>query len=284
MALVEHQYRHDASVGTQLQVELMQRHVRVLVEPVHRVAMASGSSAGPVGRPSISLNTEVLDVVRTDVERGGVDGLRVGVLDTGDLLSPGPMADFVGGVARTRAADDLDGHGTAIAGIIRHLSPQADVAAVRVVEPEDHTSYSLLCGLTYALWSGRFDVLNISLSTQLSGGCLTVLGGSMAMVLDICQSNGAPTPQIVAAAGNTTTGHAFGYPAKLPGALAVLAWNAAGEPAPYNVHVDARYRTTYATGGDEDQSMATITYSNGKSAPLFGTSFAAAVVTAALLR
>ncbi len=111
----------------------------------------------------------------------------------------------------------------AVAELIRAINPSADITALRVVNARSGTSYELLCAMTYAHWSGMFDIVNVSLSAQSSSQCMTTLGGSLTMVLEICQANGIPTPMIVAAAGNTSTRQAFGYPARLPGSTVVQA-------------------------------------------------------------
>lgn len=67
-------------------------------------------------------------------------------------------------------ADDLNGHGTAVIKLIKTIQPTADVHAVRVVDGNLSSSYELLCGLTYALWSDEFDVVNVSLAATMSSG------------------------------------------------------------------------------------------------------------------
>ncbi|WP_459982188.1 S8/S53 family peptidase [Nocardioides sp. AN3] len=205
------------------------------------------------------------------------------VLDSGDLLGGPRMYDFTGGLARDEPADDEIGHGTAVAELIRSLNPNADTTALRVVNAQNGTSYELLCAMTYALWSEMYDVLNVSLSAQNTNQCMTVLGGSLTMVLDICQNNGVVLPTVVAAAGNTNTGQAFGYPARLPGATVVQAWDFNRLPAAYNVTVPSSRIPVNATGGDSTTFFGTITDGFGNQEAMFGTSYAAAVVTALLI-
>ena len=62
-------------------------------------------------------------------------------------------------------AGDVCGHGTACAGIIRSLAPDAELHSVRVLGAANTGSGSaLLAGLRYAI-EQRFDVINMSLST-----------------------------------------------------------------------------------------------------------------------
>jgi hypothetical protein len=87
----------------------------------------------------------------------------------------------------------------------------------------------------------------------------------------------------VAAAGNSTSNQSFGYPAKLPDAIVVQAWDWTGNPANYNVVVQPTVPTVYATGGEKANSFGKITSPAGAVEEVFGTSFAAAVVTANII-
>jgi hypothetical protein len=220
----------------------------------------------------------------TGVPSGQAAGSRVAVLDSGDVGGQQPtMVDLTRGQLLPSAPpDDLNGHGTAVAALIKAIESNADVYPVRVVDALLATSYQLLCGLAYALWSQRFDVVNVSLSAHAPGGCPTVLGTSLEMILQLCQQQGTPMPLLVAAAGNTPD-QRFAYPAQLPGALVVLAWDWAGQPASYNVTVPLGVTSVFATGGDAARPFGSVTPPGQVPQDVFGTSFAAAVVTARLL-
>jgi subtilisin family serine protease len=104
-------------------------------------------------------------------------GVRVCVLDSG---IDGGHPD-VGGVAQSVAvikddegyaqvvdddAGDVFGHGTACAGIIRSLAPQAEISSARVLGPTNRGSAgAMVAGLRWAVDQG-FDVINMSLSTS----------------------------------------------------------------------------------------------------------------------
>jgi subtilisin family serine protease len=61
--------------------------------------------------------------------------------------------------------DDLVGHGTACAGIIRSIAPDCEISSMRVLGPRNTGSGSaLLAALQWAVGEG-FDVVNMSLST-----------------------------------------------------------------------------------------------------------------------
>jgi subtilisin family serine protease len=60
---------------------------------------------------------------------------------------------------------DLFGHGTAVAGIVRSLAPDAEIASVRVLGPTNRGSGEvMLAGLRWAI-EHQYDVINMSLST-----------------------------------------------------------------------------------------------------------------------
>ena len=104
-------------------------------------------------------------------------GVRVAVIDSGiDTTHPAldHCVDVAGGVTvETDGAGgvqvvpgphgDAFGHGTACAGIIHQLAPQASITSVRVLGPTlSSTSDVFLAGLTWAVEQG-FDIINLSL-------------------------------------------------------------------------------------------------------------------------
>ena len=82
------------------------------------------------------------------------DGVAVELSPDGEVLeAPGPH-------------EDLFGHGTACAGIIHHLAPQARITSVRVLNARlGGKSEVFLRGLAWAI-ERRFDVINLSLGTR----------------------------------------------------------------------------------------------------------------------
>jgi subtilisin family serine protease len=113
-------------------------------------------------------------------EGGTGAGVRVAVVDSGiDASHPAleGCVDQAGSASVERDADgtlhvvpgphtDGFGHGTACAGIIHALAPDATIASVRVLGPQlTGTSDVFLAGLTWAVEQG-FDVINLSLGSR----------------------------------------------------------------------------------------------------------------------
>ncbi|MGB9377255.1 MAG: S8 family serine peptidase [Mycobacteriales bacterium] len=106
-------------------------------------------------------------------------GVRVAVVDSGIDASHPDIGSLAGGVAVEidddapgglrlveGRHDDLFGHGTACAGIIRRLAPDAELFSVRVLgRTLKGTGAALIAGLRWAL-DHDMDVINLSLSTR----------------------------------------------------------------------------------------------------------------------
>jgi subtilisin len=103
-------------------------------------------------------------------------GVRVCVLDSGiepDHPQVGPIQEsyvvLADGddevVVRKTEAEDVCGHGTACAGIIRKIAPDCELYSVRVLGPGfAGRGDVLVAGLRWAVRQG-FDIINLSLST-----------------------------------------------------------------------------------------------------------------------
>jgi len=106
-------------------------------------------------------------------------GVRVGVVDSGieaDHPSLGGCVDEAQGLTVTLDEagqavdmpgphDDSFGHGTAVAGIIHSIAPEASVTSVKVLGPGlSGKAAAFLRGLGWAVEQG-FDVINLSLGT-----------------------------------------------------------------------------------------------------------------------
>jgi subtilisin family serine protease len=102
--------------------------------------------------------------VRVCILDSGVDPSHpsVGELESAVTISIGDGEEIV---ATDDTEGDVSGHGTACAGIVRRLAPEASISSVRVLGANFTGSGNvLLGGLRYAIEQG-FDVINMSLST-----------------------------------------------------------------------------------------------------------------------
>jgi subtilisin family serine protease len=126
---------------------------------------------------SIRLPATWPERVTRDWAIGGATGagVRVCVLDSGVELDHPKVGVVQRSVAVSRDGDelliaeddsgDLCGHGTACAGIIRHLAPECELTSVRVLGAGyTGSAVVMLGGLEWAIQQG-FHIVNMSLST-----------------------------------------------------------------------------------------------------------------------
>ncbi|MER6162038.1 S8 family serine peptidase [Streptomyces sp. NPDC001868] len=219
-------------------------------------------------------------------------GSRVAVLDTGLLHDTATMVDFVGcdkQDPQTTAADDRHGHGTAVAHAIRAVNGNAEIHPIRVLNEncEGH-SYEVLAGMIWAIFSGKYDLINGSLSSPISGACDSAFGRSIDYLLAYGRSMWEKVPVLVAAAGNEK-GVPSGYPARLHGAVVALALDKNSQHATYNSTPPPNSLTAAAYGGTKSDPLGDYTRlriknrRTGSGAKIWGTSFAAAAISGAYL-
>jgi len=102
--------------------------------------------------------------VRVCILDSGVEAThpRVGELESAVFITLGENEETI---VEEDAEGDVSGHGTACAGIVRTVAPEASISSVRVLGANFSGSGGvLLAGLKYAVEQG-FDVINMSLST-----------------------------------------------------------------------------------------------------------------------
>ncbi|MGI8806503.1 MAG: S8 family serine peptidase [Acidimicrobiales bacterium] len=260
----------------------------LLVEPGFSLHAASGSGAPTVRIDSAKLSLVVASARNVNIS-GSAAGPRVALLDTGLARAGQEMADFKDGRVQTISAEDAHGHGTAMTQVIEAVKPNARVYPVRVLSNgKKGKSYELLVGLAFALWSGQFDVISASVTTDAAGMCETSLGKSLDYLLAMARTNpNDAVPLLVAAAGNSPS-KSSGYPAVLLDAVVVVAQ----QRDPSGSYVRADYNSTpppgarvhEAYGGDPGDSLGDVTPTGSTTAqPQWGTSFAAAAVAGACI-
>lgn len=283
VAVLWHHGHAERTIAHTIQARLLATMgpTNILCEPGFRLELASSGSAN--ANPRVMLDHSRVKQARAALELGS--GRTVAILDTGNSGATEDMVDFIGGLPVIRASEDPHGHGTAVIGLVRALRPDASVAVGRVANENGRVeSKDLFIALIWALWAGRHDVVNVSLSNQLAGDCSTMLGGTLPHVLELCRRDGAGSrATLVAAAGNSTQGQRIGYPALLPDVDVAYALDWKGANADYNVDVsDFGGRVVKAFGGTATEPFGMVGDGHA-SMPIFGTSFAAAVVTASHL-
>jgi subtilisin len=128
--------------------------------------------------PGIALDNPLPDRVDRDWALGGATGkgIKVCVLDSGVELGHPAVGEVAGAmaisldengetIAEPDTEGDLCGHGTACAGVIRSIAPEAEIYSVRVLGAGFTGSGKvLLAGLRWAV-EQDYDVSNMSLST-----------------------------------------------------------------------------------------------------------------------
>ncbi len=141
-------------------------------------------------------------------------GVKVGILDTGSTLAGAKNYFLVDPPAN---AADWNGHGTAVADLIRQIAPASELLSWRVAN-DDGTSNSFLLaqGILAAVDSG-VDIINISMGSY---GNSTLLR----QAVEYAQKEGV---MIYASAGNEGYDQ-VAYPAAYPGVVGVGAVDAAG--------------------------------------------------------
>jgi subtilisin family serine protease len=132
--------------------------------------------AGAAGE--IAVDTGWPAEITRDWAFGGAtgSGVKVCILDSGVEAGHPRVGDVQSAVVVTKGEDgtpvvdedaegDVCGHGTACAGIVRSLAPEAEIHSVRVLGPGYTGSGTvMLAGLRHAI-EQRFDIVNMSLST-----------------------------------------------------------------------------------------------------------------------
>jgi len=207
--------------------------------------------------------------VKVAIVDSGVDGDHpaVGGLAGGVAIEADP--DSEGGVRHVEGPhEDLVGHGTACAGIIRSLAPDAELYSVRVLGPNLKGKGALfLAGIEWAVEHGM-DVVNMSLSSK-SDAMFAALhdvadeaffGGSIL----VCAANNVPGPT---------------YPSQFASVVSVAARET---DDPMSLAYNARPPVEFAARGVDVE----VAWSGGTSIVATGNSFATPHVAgmAALIR
>lgn len=248
------------------------------------VALCGATPAAADSTRDRQWHLATLEVARAhQISRG--DGVIVAVIDSGVQAD---HQDLVGNVLAgvdltggdTKGREDVNGHGTAMAGLIAAhghgarnadgvlgIAPAAKIFPVRYKREQVGSSAGLPEGIRRAVQGGA-KVLSMSLTTGTSAD----LGQAIQEAL-------AADVVVVAGVGNRPAGAFIGFPAAYPGVVAVGATGRDGRLAPVTITGEAMVLT--APGVDMASTSRTGAYQYAT-----GTSDATAIVAgaAALVR
>jgi hypothetical protein len=187
-------------------------------------------------------------------------GVKVAVLDTGSTL-PGADNRFL--VPPPENPADWNGHGTAVADLIRQIAPAAELLSWRVADDDGRSNSFLLAQGILAAMDAGADIINISMGSYGNSGILRD-------AVDLAREAGI---RIYASAGNEGYDQ-LAYPAAYDGVTGVGAVDANGS------HLDfSNSGTVTMTAPGLDLVAA---WTGGQSVYFTGTS-ASAPIGAALL-
>jgi subtilisin family serine protease len=96
--------------------------------------------------------------------------VRIGILDTGVCRTHPHVAKIVDGITITvdgemAGYEDTLGHGTAVAAVIHHLNPEADLVAVKIFDRKLATSLPVVIRAIDWCLEHDIQVINLSLGT-----------------------------------------------------------------------------------------------------------------------
>jgi hypothetical protein len=211
-------------------------------------------------------------------------------IDTGDAMSADQMT-----FEMTRTVSeppiDLDGHGSAVGSLIRLTfdrlgASQVHLRSFRVLQARQSLidSGRLLNALTFATTS--LPVLQVICAALRADTGTRDLGSrdTFQMLVSQRRDPQVPAPVVVAAAGNTGPHEHLALPAEVPGIVVARGLDEQNEVAKYNCIAQPGIAPAFldAPGGTELHPIGSITGSDGETRAVHGSSFAAALITAAI--
>jgi hypothetical protein len=208
-----------------------------------------------------------LDVAAAHATTKG-SGTRVAILDTGidpAILKPASFRDLVSDPPSLVEVDG-NGHGTAMAKIIKSVAPAAEIHVIRVAEDDSTTLWEVMAGISTAVFESQAHLINLSLGFKelkldctecgASGTTVSKTFEDLIRALDATQPGPKPPPRpvLIAAAGNESSG-ALDYPAGFAAVLGVgSVYKASGayERSPFSNYTTARKDAHVLLPGGDD--------------------------------
>jgi len=218
-----------AAVIPENRLERVKSDVRVAFVSEDRLVSASGKPGGSGTVPPAQIVPTGVSRVAAQANANKGAGIGVAVLDTGiDLTHPDLAANIVAGkncLTTKKNANDDNGHGSHVAGIIAALdnsvgvvgvAPRAKLAAVKVLNAQGSGTWSsIICGLDWVSANAaalNLKVVNMSLSGAgaSDGNCGLTINDALHRA--ICRVRDAGVT-VVVAAGNSGASAAAEVPA-----------------------------------------------------------------------
>jgi len=206
------------------------------------------------------------------------------IVDTGDRGTRAQLAFSDTAVPREEPSRDFHGHGTTVGALVRMLAPAIETCCYRVVDADKVRAESgvVINALSVATNSTQVNVVCVPLRVEVD---VRDIGsrGSLEYVLKQRVSEGTRTPVIVTAAGNVPSEY-MSFPATIPDVIVAAATNREGKPASYNCMPPRRARINMVGGfgGVRGDPVGTVKGTNSGDWELYGSSYAAAHVAAAI--
>lgn len=234
-------------------------------------------------------------------------GVNVAVVDSGQdgVASYGAVRDYydVESAAPLHPSPptpvDRDGHGTAMAELIRSVAPAADIYVIRISgklnQKQPPTLWNVLAGASLAAYDCDAEIINLSLGYQKLGMCPTCRGTGLVRSLALQKLLESITTSdfriYVAAVGNESWTTGFNRPAEFSDAVAVGSVNSNDYRSTFSNYGSANHPYYLMAPGGEENPATVVTEDVGKGGTIppnscYGTSVATAFVSGmlALLR
>lgn len=236
--------------------------------------IGSGFKLG--GMHSTYVGSGYLDIAAAHKTTKGQD-IKIAVVDSG--VQPGTVSfsSFHDVITQPASAggEDLGGHGTAMATIIKNVAPDAEVHVVRAVETDTATLWNTMAGIATAVYDCKAHIINLSLGFQHLGKKCRICGGtghSRSKVFETLLKSLAelyrkdlsvPSPIYVTATGNNSSS-SINYPAEFPITLAVGAVNSKFERSSFSNYGTSKAEYVMLPGGEEASGSPSEWVGEGK--------------------
>ena len=238
------------------------------VEVDHPLALASpnpgiGTNFKLCGMHATYTGPGYMDVPAAHAVTKGED-IKIAVVDSGVLPGTVSFSSFHDVITRPASpgGEDLGGHGTAIATIIKDVAPRAELHVVRAVETDTATLWNTMAGVAAAVYDCKAHIINLSLGFQHLSKTCRICGGTgharskvfetlLRELAELYRRDlSVPSPIYVTATGNNGAS-GVNYPAEFPMTLAVGSVNSKFERSGFSNYGTSKAEYVMLPGGEE---------------------------------